>query len=68
MEFLGTAVLGIVPSSLLTGFVYGILKLLALSALGIVAAGMATSCLFDLFECRRWRRYHGRSVTWQLMH
>lgn len=68
MEFLGTAVLGIVPSNLLTGLVYGLLKLLAFCALGIVIAGMVTSCLCDLFECRKWRQCHGRTETWQLMH
>jgi hypothetical protein len=68
MEFLGAAVHGIGPSDVLTGLVYGILKILAFSAMGIVIAGMVTSCLCDLFECRKWRQCRGRTETWQLMH
>ncbi len=68
MEFLGTAGYALAPGDLLTGLVYGILKILALSGAGVVIAGMIASGLCDLFECRKWRRYHGRSATWQLMH
>lgn len=68
MEFLGEAVPGLMTGDLLTGLAYGILKIVALIAAGLVIAGMIASCLCDLFECRKWRRYHGRSRTWQLMH
>lgn len=68
MDFLAVIAHGPVPGDLLTGLVYGILRILALSAAGIVIVGMITSGLCDLFECRKWRRHHGRSATWQLMH
>jgi len=61
MDFLAAAVHGLVPSDLLTGLVYGILKILALSAVGIVVAGVMTTCLCDLFECRKWRQGRGLS-------
>jgi hypothetical protein len=63
MEFPGGAVSGV----LLTGLVYGILRILALSAMGVVIAGMIISGFCDLFECRKWRRCRGRSQTRQLM-
>jgi hypothetical protein len=68
MDFLGIAFHGLVPGELLTGLVYGILKILALSAGGLVVMGTVTSCLCDLFECRKWRQCRGRTETWQLMH
>jgi len=63
MEFPGSAVHSLVPVDPLTGLVYGILRILALSAMGVVIAGMIISCFCDLSECRKWRRYHGRSRT-----
>ena len=61
MAFPGSAVPGLAPGDLLTGLVYGILKILAWCAMGIIVAGMVTSFFCDLFECRTWRRGRGPS-------
>jgi hypothetical protein len=68
MDFLGVAYHGLLPGELLTGLVYGILKMLAFGAAALVIVGTVASGLCDLFECRKWRQAHGRSEFWQLMH
>ena len=74
-------VLGIDPSLQSTGFgvvdcvsgsylpvVYGIIKILALGAVGVVVVGAVVSCVCDIFECREWKRGRGRTEVWRLMH
>lgn len=61
MDFLGAA-------DLLTGFAYGIIKLVAYGATGVVLVGIITTGLCDLFECKNWRRSEGRTEVWRLMH
>lgn len=55
-------------ADLLTGFVYGIIKILAYGAMGVVAAGIVMTCWCDLFECKKWRRSQGKSEVWRLIH
>jgi len=65
MDLVGTADPGAVAGDPLTGLVFGILRILAFSGMGIVLAGIVMTCLCDLFECRRLRRSHGRTEDWQ---
>ena len=58
---------GFVSADAVTGFAFGIIKILGYGALGIVAFGLILSALCDFFECRKWRRAQGRSEFWQLM-
>jgi hypothetical protein len=55
-------------ADLLAGFVYGIIKILACGAAGVVLVGIVTTGLCDLFECKKWRRNEGRTEIWRLMH
>jgi hypothetical protein len=68
MDFLGMADPGILPTEALTGLAYGIIKILAYGAMGVVFAGIVVTCWCDLFECKKWRRCQGRSVFWPLIH
>jgi len=68
MNFLGMADPGVIPADALTGLAFWIIKILAFGAFGIVFVGVVMSCLCDFFECRKWRRCHGRTEIWQLMH
>ena len=67
MDFLGMADPGVVPADVLTGLAFGIIRVLALSAMGIVLAGVVMTCLCDIFECRKLRPGHGRTENWQPM-
>jgi len=67
MELLGLADPGFVSADAVTGFAFGIIKILAYGAMAVVAAGIVMTCLCDLFECRKLRRCHGRSETWHMM-
>ena len=68
MDFLGIADPGVFPAELLTGLVYGIIKILAYGAIGVVLVCVALTCLCEFFECRKWRRCQGRTEAWRLMH
>ena len=68
MDLLGTADPGLLPADALTGFAFGMIKILGYGALGLVIFGLFLSALCALFECRKWRRVKGRSESWQLMH
>jgi hypothetical protein len=68
MNFLEMASQGVLPTDALTGLAYGIIKILAYSAMGVVFAGIVMTCWCDLFECRKWRRCQGRTEVWRLMH
>jgi hypothetical protein len=57
----------IVPADALTGLADAIIRTLAFGAMGIVFAGILATCLYNLFECRKLKRCHGRPETWQLM-
>ncbi|MBE0711415.1 MAG: hypothetical protein IH583_03450 [Candidatus Aminicenantes bacterium] len=61
MDFVGAA-------DLLTGFVYGIIKILAYGAAGVVLVGIVTTCCCCFFECKRWRHVQGKSEVWRLIH
>jgi hypothetical protein len=65
MDLVGTTDPGAVAGDPLTGLVFGILRILAFSGMGIVLAGIVMTCLCDIFECRRLRRSHGRTEDWQ---
>jgi len=60
MDFLGV--------DALTGLAFGIIKILACGAMGVVFVGIVMTCLCELFECRKWRRCQGRTEVWRLMH
>ena len=68
MDFLGMVDPGVLPADALTGLVYGIIKILAYGAMGVVFVGIAMTCWCCLFECRKWRRCQGRTEVWRLMH
>ena len=61
MHFAGAA-------DLLTGLVYGIIKILAYGAAGVVLVGVIMTGMCNLFECKKWRRNEGRTEVWRLMH
>ena len=67
MGFLGMADPGVVPADALTGFAFGVIRILGYGALGIVAFGLLMSALCDLSECRKLRRAQGQSEAWQLL-
>jgi len=56
MDLLAMADPGGLTADALTGLVYGIIKILAYGALGVVLAGVVATCVCDLFECRKLRR------------
>ena len=68
MDFLVMADPGVLPTDALTGLVYGIIKILAYSAIGVVLVGIVTTCWCCFFECKKWRRCQGRTEVWRLMH
>lgn len=67
MDLLRMADPSIVPADALTGLAFGIIKVLAYGALGVVVFGVVATCLCDLFECRKWRLARGKTETWPLM-
>lgn len=67
MDLMRMADPGLMPTDTLTGLAFGIIKILAYGALGVVVFGVVATCLCDLFECRKWRLARGRTETWQLM-
>jgi hypothetical protein len=67
MDLLYAADPGAVTGDTLTGLVFGILRILAFSGMGIVLAGIVMTCLCDIFECRKLRQGHGRTENWQPM-
>jgi hypothetical protein len=58
----------LIRADLLTGLLYGIIKVLAFGGLGLVFAGIVVTGLCDLFDSKRWKRCHGQTNVWQLMH
>ncbi len=60
MDFLGV--------DALRGLAFGIIKILAYGAMGVIFVGIVMTCLCDLFECKKWRRSEGRTEVWRLMH
>jgi hypothetical protein len=68
MDLLGVTDPGVLPTDALTGLAYGVIKLVAYGAIGVVLAGIVTTCWCCLFECKKWRRYQGRSEVWRLNH
>jgi hypothetical protein len=68
MDLLGVTDPGVLPTEPLAGIVYGIIKLVAYGALGIVLIGAVTTCWCCFFECRKWRRGQGKSDVWRLIH
>ena len=63
MAIPGSAAPGLAPADLLTGLVYGLLKILAWCAVGVVVAGMVATFLCDRFERRTWRQGRGPSLV-----
>ena len=68
MDFLGLVDPGGLPADPLTGFFYAVIRILAFGGLGVVFAGIVVTSLCDLFECRKWKRCHGQTEFWGLMH
>ena len=68
MDLLGVADPGVLPAETWTGLAFGIIKILAYGAMGVVFIGIVMTCLCELFECKKWRRCQGRSEVWRLMH
>ncbi len=68
MNFLSMAGPGLVASDVAAVSAFGIIRAVAFAALGAVLIGAVAACLCDFFECRRWRRSHGRTEFWALMH
>ena len=68
MNFLSMAGPGLVAGDVATAAAFGIIRAVAYAAIGAVFIGVVAACLCDLFECRRWRRCHGRTEFWALMH
>lgn len=68
MDLMGMADPGAVPAEALSGLAFGIIKIVALGALGIVAFGFVMAGLCDIFECRMWRKAAGQTEFWRLMH
>ena len=58
---------GVVAGDALTGLAFGIIRIVALGALGIVLAGLVMTCLCDIFECRKLGQSRGRTENWQPM-
>jgi hypothetical protein len=65
MDLLVLADPGFISADAVTGFAFGIIKILAYGAMGVVAAGIVMTCLCDLFECRRRRQDQGRTEAWR---
>jgi hypothetical protein len=68
MDLVGLTDPGFISADAVTGFAFGMIRILGYGALGIVVFGLVLSTLCDFFECRKWRRSQGRSEFWQLMH
>jgi hypothetical protein len=68
MEFLSTAGPGLAAGDVFTAVAFGIIRVLAYASLGVVLVGAVAASLCDLLECRKWRRCHGRTEFWALMH
>lgn len=68
MDLLGMADPSFVSADAQTGLAFGIIKILAFSAMGIAVFGVFVSFLCNLFECRKWRPGQRRTETWQLIH
>jgi len=68
MDLMGMAGSGVLTTDVLAGVVYGIIKILAFGAVGVVVVGAIVSCLCDLYESQTWRRCRGRTEVWRLMH
>ena len=67
MVFLGMVDPGFVSADALTGFAFGMIRILGYGALGIVAFGLLLSGLCDILECRKRHRAQGRSELRLLM-
>ena len=68
MDLMGMAGSGVLTTDVLAGLVYGIVKIVAFGAVGVVVVGALVACLCDLFEGREWGRCRGRTEVWRLMH
>ena len=68
MDFLSMAGPGLAAGDVFTTVAFGIIRIVAYAAVGAVSIGVVAACLCDLFECRKWRRCHGRTEFWVLMH
>jgi hypothetical protein len=67
MDFLGAADPSVLSIDVLTGLVFGIIKILACGAIGVVFVGFTMTCWCCLFECRKWRRHQGRTEVRRLI-
>jgi len=68
MDFLGAASLAGLTVGGLADLLYGIIRIVAVAGLGAVFAGIVMTSLCDLLECRKWKRCHGQTEVWHLMH
>jgi len=68
MDLLGMADPSALPTDALTGLVFGILKILAYGALGVVFVGLAMTSFCCLFEGKKGSRHQGRTDIWRLIH
>ncbi len=68
MSFLGVGASAPPASDALAGLFAVISRILAYGAVGIVVLGILVTGLCDLFENKKWRRCHGRTEFWGLMH